>query len=180
MFAGNWLHLLERLAGNIRSIRFGASLSKSSSTSSYLSSRSSRIAAAHAGEVGLFSYCPSDQPFLWPPPGDWLQQSWTNSFVQFNSSLQEHCFRSTSKGAYRSGTWLFRFVGVAVAITCWLIAYYIWRPRRISPRATVPSAHRLAPGTSRTVLLFLSLLGTPAKYLPILSSISAVSPITFI
>jgi peptidoglycan/LPS O-acetylase OafA/YrhL len=100
-------------------------------------------------------------------PTTGFSSQWTNSFVQFQFFAAGTLLSLYLKRRIPQWHLAVRFVGVAVAISCWLIAYLQFGVQADNPRATVPGALIGWPLVLfGTILLFLSLLGTPAKYLP--------------
>jgi peptidoglycan/LPS O-acetylase OafA/YrhL len=100
-------------------------------------------------------------------PTTGFSSQWTNSFVQFQFFAAGTLLSLYLKGRMPEWHLAVRLVGIAMAISCWLIAYLQFGVQADNPKATVPGALIGWPLVLLgTILLFLSLLGTPAKYLP--------------
>lgn len=92
---------------------------------------------------------------------------WTNSLMQFQFFAVGILLAIGLKGWVPQWSPLVRLAGIVAAIGCWLVAYAVLGVQADAPRTTVGGA--LAGWVmvmAGTVLLFLSVLGTPEKYLP--------------
>jgi peptidoglycan/LPS O-acetylase OafA/YrhL len=92
---------------------------------------------------------------------------WTNSLMQFQFFAAGILLAIFLKG--RAPQWhpLLRLAGIAATIGCWLVASAVFGIQADDPHTTLAGA--LAGWLlvlAGVVLLFFSLLGTPAKYLP--------------
>jgi len=96
-----------------------------------------------------------------------FSSQWTNSFVQFQFFSAGTLLALYLKGRIPKWNPAFRLAGIAVAIACWLIASVAFGVQADTPHSTVAQAPiGWALVLSGTVLLFLSLLGAPSRYLP--------------
>ena len=100
-------------------------------------------------------------------PWHGFSSQWTNSFVEFQFFAAGALLSIFLKGRVPRWHPAFRVLGVAAAIGCWLIASVAFGVQADTPHSTVLQAPvgwaLVLMGTS---LLFLSLLGTSARYLP--------------
>jgi peptidoglycan/LPS O-acetylase OafA/YrhL len=96
-----------------------------------------------------------------------FSSQWTNSFVQFQFFAAGALLALYLKGRIPKWNPAFRIAGITAAIGCWLIASLAFGVQADTPHSTVTQAPiGWALVLSGTVLLFLSLLGTPSRYLP--------------
>ena len=100
-------------------------------------------------------------------PWHGFSSQWTNSFVQFQFFSAGALLSLLLKGRVPKWHPAFRVLGIAAAIGCWLVASIAFGVQADTPHSTVLQAPvgwaLVLLGTS---LLFLSLLGTSARYLP--------------
>lgn len=92
---------------------------------------------------------------------------WTNSLAQFQFFAAGILLAIGLKGRVPQWPPLLRLVGIVAALGCWLVAYAGFGVQADNPHTTL--AGGLAGWLlvlAGTILLFLSALGTPAKYLP--------------
>jgi peptidoglycan/LPS O-acetylase OafA/YrhL len=100
-------------------------------------------------------------------PWNGFSSQWTNSFVQFQFFSAGALLSIYLKGRVPKWHPAFRIVGIAAAIGCWLTASVAFGVQADTPHSTVLEAPiGWALVLLGTMLLFLSLLGTPARYLP--------------
>jgi peptidoglycan/LPS O-acetylase OafA/YrhL len=92
---------------------------------------------------------------------------WTNSLMQFQFFAAGILLAIFLKGRVPQWHPLLRVVGIAAAVTCWVIAGAVFGVRADDPHTTLGGA--LAGWLlvmAGVLLLFFSLLGTPARFLP--------------
>ena len=92
---------------------------------------------------------------------------WTNSLVHFQFFAAGILLAIALKGRVPEWHPLLRLAGITTALVCWLVAGGVFGVHADDPHTTLGGA--LAGWLlvlTGVVLLFLSLLGTPAKYLP--------------
>lgn len=92
---------------------------------------------------------------------------WTNSLAQFQFFAAGILLAIGLKGRVPQWSVPVRLAGIAAALGCWLVAYAGFGVQADNPHTTLTGA--LAGWLlvlAGTVILFLSTLGTPAKYLP--------------
>lgn len=96
-----------------------------------------------------------------------FSSQWTNSFVEFQFFSAGALLSLFLKGRVPKWTPVFRMLGAAAAIGCWFVASAAFGVQADTPHSTVLQAPvGWALVLLGTMLLFLSLLGTPARYLP--------------
>lgn len=100
-------------------------------------------------------------------PRHGFSSQWTNSLVQFQFFSAGTLLSLYLKGRLPQWHVVVRIGAFIAAIACWLVASVTFGVQADTPHSTVlgaPIGWALLLGG--TVLLFLSLLGTPSKYLP--------------
>jgi len=100
-------------------------------------------------------------------PRNGFSSQWTNSFVQFQFFAAGTLLSIYLKGRVPRWSPGLRLVAALAGIGCWLVASIAFGVQADTPHSTVlqaPIGWALVLGG--TVLLFLSMLGFPAKYLP--------------
>ena len=96
-----------------------------------------------------------------------FSSQWTNSFVQFQFFSAGMLLSLALKGRTPKGRLAFRFLGIMIGVVCLFLASVYFGVQADTPSSTVLQAPiGWALVLVGTLLFFLSLLGTPARYLP--------------
>ncbi len=102
---------------------------------------------------------------MYPTKG--FSSQWTNSFVQFQFFAAGTLLSISLRGRVPQWHPALRLVAGLSAIACWLVASIVFGVQADTPHSTVLGAPvGWALVLAGTLLLFLSMLGLPAKYLP--------------
>ncbi len=100
-------------------------------------------------------------------PTNGFSSQWTNSFVQFQFFAAGTLLSIYLKGRVPQWHPALRLIAALSAIGCWLVASIVFGVQADTPHSTVLGAPiGWALVLAGTLLLFLSLLGFPTKYLP--------------
>lgn len=92
---------------------------------------------------------------------------WTNSFVEFQFFSAGTLLSLALKGRTPQWSLVLRFLGILIGIICLFVASVHLGVQADTPNSAVPQAPLgWALVLAATILFFLSLLGTPARYLP--------------
>ena len=100
-------------------------------------------------------------------PTNGFSSQWTNSFVQFQFFAAGTLLSLYLKGRVVQWPPALRLVAAMTGICCWLVASLAFGVQADTPHSTVVQAPiGWALVLAGTLLLFLSMLGFPSKYLP--------------
>ena len=100
-------------------------------------------------------------------PTNGFSSQWTNSFVQFQFFAAGTLLSIYLKGRVPQWPAALRLVAALAGIGCWLVASITFGVQADTPHSTVVQAPiGWALVLAGTLLLFLSMLGFPSKYLP--------------